>query len=141
MITDFVIRFTAPFVVRGGKNSSEKNFDPALIRSLMRSMRHLYLWDGRICGDGGIDSSLLPISELLPLRGSRVSVAILVSLAGCLSKSNCLSVCNRVNSFCPGILAETDQWTVIKIPKSFQAAQTNDFDWLKFKKKLYGKMK
>jgi hypothetical protein len=35
------IKFAAPGAVFGGKNSSEKNFEPELILSLMRSMRHL----------------------------------------------------------------------------------------------------
>lgn len=82
--TYLLIRFTAPLAVLGGKNSSEKNFDPPFIRSLILSMRQRYLLlRGNIWGEGGLDSSPL----LLPLvnRSPDTRVGLQRSTEGCLS--------------------------------------------------------
>ena len=50
------IRFTAPLAVLGGKNSREKNLASAWILSLILSISRLYLYVGKTCGVGGLDS-------------------------------------------------------------------------------------
>ena len=50
------IRFTAPLAVLGGKNSREKKLASAWILSLILSISRLYLYVGKTCGVGGLDS-------------------------------------------------------------------------------------
>ena len=63
------IRLAAPFAVRGGKNSSEKNTSFDDTRSCIRSMRLTYLVAGKnVIGVLGAEESspLLLMLQLLP---------------------------------------------------------------------------
>lgn len=48
-------KLTAPALVRGGKNSKEKNFDPLSILELILSARDVYVYAYVESGDGGLE--------------------------------------------------------------------------------------